>query len=207
MTTHSTAPAWDSQNTDKIPPDCTLIGLAGRARSGKDSIASHLEKKHGFFSFAFADPIKRGAQELFGLTDTETWHELAKETTIPAWGLSPRRMFQLLGTEFGRELIHPDIWIMRAHMEIQDLLGKGYRRICVSDVRFKNEADMIRKLGGILWYIDRPDAEVVATHKSEDGAVLLRGSAERIIQNDGTLDALYKKIDALVYATNQTKEI
>lgn len=203
MTPQSSAPAWGSRNIEKIPPNCTLVGLAGCARSGKDSIAHNLEMKHGFISFAFADPIKRGAQELFGLTDTQTWHESVKEEIIPFWGLSPRRLFQLLGTEFGRELIHPDIWLMRAHLHILDLLGKGYRRICLSDVRFENEAAMIRKLGGALWYVERPGAEVVATHKSEDGIVLLRDSAERIIQNDGSLEALYQKIDVLVQATNQ----
>ncbi len=178
MTTQSTAPAW-GQNIDKIPLNCTLVGLAGRARSGKDAIAHHLEIKHGFTSFAFSDPIKRGAQELFGLTDTQTWHESVKEVVIPHWGLSPRRLFQLLGTEFGRELIHPDIWLMRAHLHILGLLEKGYRRICLSDIRFENEASMVHKLGGTLWYVERPGAAVVASHKSEDGVHLLRDSAEQ----------------------------
>ena len=203
MTPQSTAPAWGSQTIDKIPPNCTLVGLVGRARSGKDTIAHHLEMKHGFISFAFDDPIKRGAQELFGLTDTQTWHESVKELVIPHWGLSPRRLFQLLGTEFGREMIHPDIWLMRAHLHILGLLEKGYRRICLSDVRFENEAVMVRKLGGVLWYVERPSAEVVAPPKSEDGIQLLRDSAEQAIQNDGTLGALYGKVDILVQASKQ----
>lgn len=90
-----------------------LIGLAARARSGKDTVANYLLRHADISSYALADPVKMACQALFGLTDAETWADEHKEHIIPLWDCSPRQFFQLVGTEWMRAQ-RPDHWIRRA---------------------------------------------------------------------------------------------
>lgn len=53
-----------------------LIGICGRARSGKDTIANILVKEFGFTRVALADPIKRAARDFFDLTWEQCWGDL-----------------------------------------------------------------------------------------------------------------------------------
>lgn len=95
----------------------TIIGLAARARSGKDTVASMLLTYPGVVTFALADPLKVGCQALFGLSDEETWCDDLKEQRIELWGRSPREFFQTVGTEWMRNH-NPEHWLMRADREI-----------------------------------------------------------------------------------------
>lgn len=90
-----------------------LIGLAARARSGKDTVANYLLQHADISSYALADPVKMACQALFGLNDEETWTDHYKEQLIPLWNTSPRQFFQLVGTEWMRQE-RPDHWIRRA---------------------------------------------------------------------------------------------
>jgi hypothetical protein len=90
-----------------------IIGLAAQARSGKDTVASILMKQEGVAAYALADPLKMACQVLFGLTDKETWDDDIKENKIPLWGKSPRELFQLVGTDWLRDL-NPEHWLLRA---------------------------------------------------------------------------------------------
>ncbi len=94
-----------------------IIGLAALARSGKDTVASMLLEHDGVAAFALADPLKAGCQALFGLTSDEAWNDDKKEEIIPHWSLSPRQMFQQVGTEWMRNH-NPEHWLMRADKEI-----------------------------------------------------------------------------------------
>lgn len=97
-----------------------LIGLAAKARSGKDTVANMIATNANVVCYALADPVKVGCQALFGLTDDETWDDTIKETKIDLWSKSPREFFQLIGTEWMRDR-DPDHWLIRAKraMEIQ----------------------------------------------------------------------------------------
>ena len=74
---------------------------------------------------------------------------------------------QILGTEFGRELVSPNIWVRALEKRIDD--GKNY---VIDDVRFPNEAAMIHSHGGKVVRIYRPSQEEAAAkdkHVSESG--------------------------------------
>lgn len=94
-----------------------IIGLAALARSGKDTVASMLLERDEVAAFALADPLKAGCQALFGLTSDETWNDRIKEEVIPFWSLSPRQMFQQVGTEWMRDH-NAEHWLMRADRQI-----------------------------------------------------------------------------------------
>lgn len=172
----------------------TLIGLAGRARVGKDTVAEFLIREHGFRRYAFAQPIKEAARAIFGLTEARAFGDVGKETLIPEWGMSPREMFQTIGTEFGRRMIAPDIWIRRAKVEVELARQSGAPGLVITDIRFENEA------GGMVWHIRRQPAPVVRGHISENGVGCL-SDVDTVIDNDGSLDGLRGRVCAALGLT------
>jgi len=50
-----------------------IIGIAGNAGSGKDTVADHLVKNHGFVKVSLADPLKRIVRDVFAFTDEQLW--------------------------------------------------------------------------------------------------------------------------------------
>ena len=74
--------------------------------------------------------------------------------------LTPRKLLQLLGTEAGRQIIHPNIWVnalfadYRETVDFDNNLPPNTNWI-ITDVRFPNEAQAIKDRGGILIRINR----------------------------------------------------
>lgn len=103
----------------------TILGLAAKARSGKDTTAHLLLKDGRVAAFALANPLKVGCQALFGLSEDEAWADEYKERQIPLWGVSPREFFQQVGTEWmrGRDANH---WLKRAEKEINPPVGQEH---------------------------------------------------------------------------------
>lgn len=174
-----------------------LIGLAGRARVGKDTVARYLAAHLTLISYAFADPLKMALAGMFHLTASQI-DGAEKEQPLAWLGKSPRELMQLLGTEWGRDLVHPQLWLLLAEQNLQLLAehDQAMKGVVIRDVRFDNEADWVRSKGGVILHITRPDAVEVATHTSESGVTHRPGDLSLV--NDGTLDQLYDEIDALI---------
>jgi hypothetical protein len=172
-------------------PQVPLIGIAGRARSGKDTVANFIIAAIGGYRYSFADPIRAMLVPL-GVDMNDPYWQARKEDIIPALGVSPRRMMQTLGTEWGRNLINPDLWIILAH---QRLLQNGPGMV-IPDVRFENEAAWIRKHGGWIIHVIRPDAKAIEAHASEDGIEVQDTDAQ--IFNSGTLEELQLSVRKLL---------
>lgn len=173
----------------------TLIGLIGKAGVGKDTAALHLYREHGLYHYAFAAPL-RGM--VSGLLGEAHWNDREwKERTIDWIGKSPRELLQTLGTEWGRNLVHPHLWVLKAEQVWKRIAATSrYPGMVISDVRFPNEADWIHSQGGILIEVLRPAAAPVAAHASEQQD--LQGFPRRIIHNTGTIDEFYHSIDAIL---------
>ena len=172
-------------------PQAPLIGVAGRARSGKDTVANFIVAAIGGYRYSFGDPIRAMLAPL-GVDMSDPYWQARKEESIPALGVSPRRMMQTLGTEWGRQLINPDLWLIMAH---QRLLQNGPGMV-VSDVRFDNEAAWIRKHGGRIIHVIRPDTKAVEAHASEDG-IEMQDTDARLF-NSGTLEELQLSVRELL---------
>lgn len=168
-----------------------IIGLTGPAGAGKDTVAAGLTCMHGFHRIAFADPIRRGLQVMLGL-DAMSFEHPHKEIVIGAIGKSPRQMMQTLGTEWGRSLVHPELWLLIARTNIEQSLASG-RRVVISDVRFDNEANMLRDMGGQIWHITRNQPSRASAHISESGVTPT--DDDRFISNDSSIDSLYRKFE------------
>ena len=168
-----------------------LIGLYSPAPGcGKSTVADlFIERER----VSFAAPLKRAVWNMLndlGLSGFRYVYS-DKEAIIPELGVSARHMMQTLGTEWGRACIHPDFWVMIARAETQLIMNDG-GSVVIDDVRFANEATMIRELGGELWRIDRPSIAYDGDHSSEGGLEDI--TPDRVIVNDGTIDQLLEKI-------------
>jgi hypothetical protein len=164
-----------------------LIGLTGYAQSGKDTVASILVEKYGYTRIAFADKIR---DFLYGinpmvacsptgylqdLVNLVGWNEAKQEPQV-------RRLLQDLGIS-ARELIDENIWVTSALGKIN--VGE---RVVVTDVRFKNEAMMIKLMGGQLWRVKRVGVGPVNDHVSE--SELDGYKVDQIFVNNGSIEDL-----------------
>lgn len=176
-----------------------LLGIHGKARVGKDTVADYLVQNHGYIRNGLADPLKRAAQHMFFLTDAQRDSDELKEIVIPYWGMSPRQMFQKLGTEGGRMVFGDDLWLKRWTYHYNTY--KDHTNYVVSDIRFSNEADYVRSLGGIIIHVTRDSARgmlVGDTVKHASEATLPVGEHDFEIVNSGTKKELYAKLDNVV---------
>jgi len=162
-----------------------LVGLVGRLGSGKTTVADYLEEQYGFSRVKFADPLKDMLRAI-GLTEDHIEGHLKEEPCDLLMGQTPRHAMQTLGTEWGRNCLHPNLWV-RLWAE-----RAGTKRMVVTDdCRFPNEMDMIRINGGLLIRIvpgfpGFKDAPV--QHESERYAMNCDVDIE--IANDGSITQL-----------------
>lgn len=172
-----------------------LIGLAGKARCGKNTVGDILSDKFDVGPYGFADALKDAACVLLCRSDREVYgdDDFDREAIMPEWGFSLRHFLQVLGTEGMRKLFREDFWIVRLGLEL-DEYDKG--DAVITDIRFENEADFIRKRGGQIWHVYRPDFnrlnDQAQAHASEAGIAVLLG--DRVIKNTGSLEDLEAKV-------------
>ena len=121
-----------------------IIGLYSPApQSGKSTVAAYLNEQ-GYVVVPFAQTLKDmlvPMLEALGY-DEEGARYLttrAKQVVVRDAGVSVRHMLQTLGTEWGRQCIHPEIWT-------RCWKGRAQRHsmVVADDVRFPNEAAMIK---------------------------------------------------------------
>lgn len=181
-----------------------LIGIAGRARSGKSTAQAILADEFGMARINFADPIKDALTTMLGV-DFHALDGAEKEAQLEGLGLSPRHLMQTLGTEWGRHQCGSDFWIAVAERrlaQLEDAEGDSYPGAVFSDVRFNEEAEWIRRKGGLLIHLQRDDAAQVREHASERGIYPRRGDIH--LDNSGSLtDLRHALIRALAQHANR----
>lgn len=167
-----------------------IIGLCGLKQSGKSTAARYLIQKRGFVRHSLADPLKK-MLKVIGLTDEQLWGGHKEVPIALLDGKTPRHAMQTLGTEWGRNCISDDFWL-RVWFET---LPPG--DVVCDDVRFENEADMIRRLGGVVVEIARP-VLVEMPRADRHASELLGFTSDETILNLGTVEELEQDIAALV---------
>ena len=143
-----------------------IIGLTGKKRSGKDTAAQALVAR-GYTQLSFAAPLKAMIRALLAWADYTPTHidrmvdgDLKEHVALE--GKTARYLMQSLGTEWGREHVSPGIWVNLC-------IDKALRcqNAVISDVRFPNEAEAIRKAGGKIVKIFRRGTDASDSHPSE----------------------------------------
>lgn len=180
-----------------------VIGLCGAAGAGKDTAASLID---GYRTIAFADVLYQEVAQAFGVTvewlkrrefkemPSEIlainkcqafgfWPWAVNNLSAPLYESSPRQILQWWGDY--RRAQDADYFVKAVHLEV----CAGMRKAVITDVRFANEAALIRQLGGEIWQIVRPGVVAGSTgHKSDtDGSEF---APDRVIVNDGSLEDL-----------------
>ena len=201
-----------------------IIGISGKARSGKDTFAGMLAKALNKQSYppyvmmAFAHELKTKCQEAFDLSWEQLWGD---DKEIP-----DTRYTKPTATTTGTaNLPEPIYWTAREIMQnfgafyrtidnqfwIKNLFRvaerKEYSNVIVTDVRYINEADYILDIGGLVLRVEREDKADVhnMAHPSE---VELDGydSFSIIIDNNGTLEDLEASAESIAKDLTKFKQ-
>jgi hypothetical protein len=175
-----------------------IIGILGVKRSGKDTISDFLVEQYDLKKFTLSKRLKDGLKILFDFSDDQLYSD-SKDVVDPRYGVSPRVIMQFFGTDIFRKSINDIIpgikdnfWI---NIFINQYKNMEDKDIVLSDVRFKNEIEMIRSMGGIVIKVVRPSLKSTDPHESECINTL---EFDHEIINDGTIEELYKKIKNLI---------
>jgi hypothetical protein len=189
-----------------------LIAVLGRKSSGKDTFANYIINKYGFIKYSFADPLKKGIQHFFNLTDQQLTDEKLKETIDTRWGISPRKLFQIIGTDIFQNVLKeyiPELSVNgRNHWVI--LFNQWYTsqkldmNVIIADARFLHEIEEIKNLGGKVIKIIRPQQINSNINKNDSHLSELEIDMipdqfiDHVIINDtNNLDTFNQKIDQL----------
>jgi hypothetical protein len=214
------------------------IGILGNIGSGKNTVAQYLATQ-GCIPTSFAGPIKDLCTSVFGWPrdmlegETDESREFrenidlywSKKLGIP--NFTPRLALQLIGTEVMRDHFHPDIWLNSLEYRVKKLHNEN-ECVVISDVRFKNELDLIKRVGGTTILVQRDErpewydialaannGDAVAKHiMSRDFKHVHESEWDWVgcdidytINNNGTLEDLYANIDVIIEKLPQKPQI
>lgn len=184
-----------------MEPPRLIAFYSARPQSGKTVACQHIGQRLGTHKILpFAGPLKRVAFEflcLLGLSAVQARRYLfsAKEEIIPELGVTGRHVLQTLGTDWGRDMLSPTVWVDAWSAMTLQILQDPSAGVLVDDMRFPNEFDRVRELGGYTVLIDRDVADLPEPHPSE--GQLNSHKFDAYVVNDGTLQDLHNKLDTL----------
>lgn len=181
---------WGNLPANDNRPSPRIIALSGPAGSGKSTAAAALQDK-GYTLVKFAAPLKDMSRAI-GLSDEYIEGNLKERPLDWLQGKSPRQFMQLLGTEFGRDCIGPHFWVGLWERAVLDVLDGGGRVVC-DDCRFANEADAVRKLGGVVVRLVGRGG-LAGGHVSES----MDWEADVTLQNCGAIPDLHGELGRMV---------
>jgi len=196
-----------------------IIGICGLIGSGKGTVGDILVEQ-GFKKVSFADKLKDGVSTIFGwdramlegdTNESRTWREQPDNfwSTETKMEVTPRLVLQLFGTDCMRNGFDDGVWVSLLKKTILDNPGN----YVIPDVRFENEINMIRSIGGEVWEVQRgpgPEwliqyeitgVEPTVVHPSEWRWIKSR--KDFVLHNNATVDELkHRVLDRL--ETNQS---
>lgn len=143
-----------------------IIGITGLKGSGKDTIAKIIcDNDPSFVTLAFADCVKDVASVMFGWSremlsgrtvESREWREQPDIYWSNAFGFefTPRRALTTIGTDIVRPTFLKHIWDLNVKKKI---LEDNEHNFVITDVRFPNELEMLRSIGGTIVRVERGD--------------------------------------------------
>ena len=215
-----------------------IYGISGKSKSGKNEVASIIQYLdflnsndmiikyedwkisreaplyQGYEIKSFADKLKDMVVILTGCKREDLEDQEFKASKLSkAWNDSHgidtyRQLLQVLGTDCGRNIIHPTIWSTALfadykalnpprNMAEYHLVKRLYPDWIIADVRFPDEVEKVKERLGMVIRIERPGIDTNDQHASE--TALDDYDFENVIINDGSIDDLGRKIEALIH--------
>ena len=199
-----------------------IIGLTGKKRTGKDTIANYLNLKYMVTNLALAGPLKEMCKVLFNWTDEHVYGNL-KETIDPIWEVSPREVLQWFGTEVMQHML-PDrfsayekligrrhwVNLLISQMDITRDMFSSQKSIVITDIRFPHEVlglqDYAEKKSTTFLVIRlNRNTGFTDTHPSETKIDDVFPDFE--LENNGTYEELYEKFNNYILPYVVSKEL
>lgn len=163
-----------------------LIGFHAKKQGGKDTAYARLSAAYGgsVERIGFADLLYRSAAAALGGVTVEELQRWKSDPNVRVQvvclgvdadsdpedieimvDMDVRTFLQKYGTEAHREVFGSDFWV-----DAVELWHQG-RIVCVTDVRFENEARAVRQMRGVIVkLLGPPEVELAGdTHESEAG--------------------------------------
>lgn len=167
-----------------------IIGLTGKKFHGKDTVAGIiLEHDNTYTLLSFAEPIKQALSIIHVIPKEYFDDPNKKETPLSEWNnLTPRSLAQWLGTDIYRNQFDQNVWLRNMKLRIGEL-----KNVIITDIRFDNEANFIKELGGIIIKVDASVRKNKSdNHISENG--IDEKLVDIIVDNNGSFEDLNKSI-------------
>lgn len=204
-----------------------IIGLLGLIGNGKGTVSDILVEKYHFKKDSFASVLKDTCSHIFcwprDMLEGDTIESREWREKVDVWwsdklgieNFTPRLGLQLIGTDVLREHFHKNLWLLSLERRLQNNKNND---IVISDVRFRNEVDLILKSGGKLILVERGtrpvwwdvaeranfgDSEALCEMQTTHSGIhnsewdWIGAKYTTILRNDGTLDDLHAKIKKL----------
>lgn len=139
-----------------------IVVVCGNSGHGKDAfadaVAGRVQEEHavmpvgrctrcaigkacGAARISFADPMKRAAEHLLGMPRRVAWGTQAQKDEWKRYGRSAREWLRWLGTEVGRQMVDPNVWVDRF---AEDAVRASAGYVVASDGRFRSEIEGLR---------------------------------------------------------------
>ena len=201
-----------------------IIGICGLIGSGKDTVADYLVNFHEFRRESFARSLKDAVASIFGwdrdMLEGRTKQSREWREQVDFWWsnrlgmkITTRWVLQNWGTEVCRQGFHDDIWIA----SLENKLRNSQDNVVISDCRFPNEINAIKKSNGIIVWVQRgelPDWYDIALDANQGSVKALNYIQELgihpsewkwigtefdiIIDNNSSLNNLYNQIESII---------
>ena len=168
-----------------------IVAITGPMGCGKSLAAKHLINRHSFLRHYFAKPLKEMIKCL-GLTEEHVNGNLKETPCDELCGQTPRWAMQSIGTQWGRDLIHPNIWTNAWKNTLPD----DNANIVCDDLRFPNEVDMLKKLNGTIVNIVRDGYKIDESHESESHILPFNHQ----VINNGSIEDLKTNLDNIIHS-------
>lgn len=209
-----------------------IIGITGLKGSGKDTIGDIICKNFDFQKVAFADKLKDIVSVLFDwdrkmLSGFTPEDRAIREQPDEFWSkkfekeFTPRMALQKIGTEVMRNNLDKSIWVYC----LERKLINENSNFVITDVRFRNEIEMIKRLGGTIIRVERGERPewwnlagefntlnlndyngkfllLMKVHNSERDWIDI-DKPVKIFENNGTIEDLEKEVVNFMNSENE----
>ena len=197
-----------------------IIALSGWRGAGKDTVADHLVRKHGYIQLSFASVLKQEVSRIYDIPEKWCSHPEYKNRPleqypvrgVDAWGIEIQRMLnQELRSGYwtpralcilegsGRRTVDPNYWVNEVAKQINDM-PIYLTKFVISDLRFQSEVAGLHRLIEEkdkleVWRVNRQDDIDTQTPSERD---MDKYKFDVQLRNHGSLKELYKQIDVLM---------
>jgi hypothetical protein len=180
-----------------------VIAFVGKAGSGKTTAAKYLVERNIYRRLSFSDGLKKMLSKGLDIPNAYLYGDSKNEPCEQLCGRTARHAMITLGTEWGRDMIHPDIWVNTLTRDMITYIKMGIDKIVIDDVRFLNEANWVKSLNekgmvARIIRILRGENKESTDHRSEieqDGI-----EVDWEIWNNDTVESMCRSIDGILYA-------